>query len=156
MPVSALFPKSVEEKLGEKPSEDLIEWLEVFIKDRAVSRDEYREVLSRLDVIEHDVADLKEEVRLLRDEMNDRFDRMNESINDRFDRMNESINDRFDRMNESINDRFESINDRFDSINDRFDRMNERLQSALKWMVGVTLGMGSLLAILMSIYRFMG
>ena len=145
MPVSALFPKSVEEKLGEKPSEDLIEWLEVFIKDRAVSRDEYREVLSRLDVIEHDVADLKEEVRLLRDEMNDRFDRMNESINDRFD-----------RMNESINDRFESINDRFDSINDRFDRMNERLQSALKWMVGVTLGMGSLLAILMSIYRFMG
>ena len=145
MPVSALFPKSVEEKLGEKPSEDLIEWLEVFIKDRAVSRDEYREVLSRLDVIEHDVADLKEEVRLLRDEMNDRFDRMNESINDRFDRMNESINDRCDRMNE-----------RFDSINDRFDRMNERLQSALKWMVGVTLGMGSLLAILMSIYKFMG
>ena len=138
MPVSALFPKSVEEKLGEKPSEDLIEWLDAFIKDRAVSRDEYREVLSRLDVIEHDVADLKEEVRLLRDEMNDRFDRMNESINDRFDRMNESINDRFDRMNE------------------RFDRMNERLQSALKWMVGVTLGMGSLLAILMSIYRFMG
>ena len=109
MPVSALFPKSVEEKLGEKPSEDLIEWLDAFIKDRAVSRDEYREVLSRLDVIEHDVADLKEEVRLLRDEMNDRF-----------------------------------------------DRMNERLQSALKWMVGVTLGMGSLLAILMSIYRFMG
>jgi len=126
MPVSALFPKSVEEKLGEKPSEDLIEWLDAFIKDRAVSRDEYREVLSRLDVIEHDVADLKEEVRLLRDEMNDRFDRMNESINDRFDRMNE-----------------------------RFDRMNERLQSALKWMVGVTLGMGSLLAILMSIYKFM-
>jgi len=145
MPVSALFPKSVEEKLGEKPSEDLIEWLDAFIKDRAVSRDEYREVLSRLDVIEHDVADLKEEVRLLRDEMNDRFDRMNESINDRFDRMNESINDRFDRMNE-----------RFDRMNERFDRMNERLQSALKWMVGVTLGMGSLLAILMSIYRFMG
>ena len=126
MAVSALFPKSVKEKLGEKPSEDLIEWLEVFIKDRAVSRDEYRKILSRLDVIEHDVADLKEEVRLLRDEMNDRFDRMNESINDRFDRMNE-----------------------------RFDRMNERLQSALKWMVGVTLGMGSLLAILMSIYKFM-
>jgi len=145
MPVSALFPKSVEEKLGEKPSEDLIEWLDAFIKDRAVSRDEYREVLSRLDVIEHDVADLKEEVRLLRDEMNDRFDRMNESINDRFDRMNESINDRFDRMNE-----------RFDRMNERFDRMNERLQSALKWMVGVTLGMGSLLAILMSIYKFMG
>ena len=152
MPVSALFPKSVEEKLGEKPSEDLIEWLEVFIKDRAVSRDEYREVLSRLDVIEHDVADLKEEVRLLRDEMNDRFDRMNESINDRFDRMNE----RFDRMNESINDRFDRMNERFDRMNERFDRMNERLQSALKWMVGVTLGMGSLLAILMSIYRFMG
>ena len=145
MPVSALFPKSVEEKLGEKPSEDLIEWLDAFIKDRAVSRDEYRKILSRLDVIEHDVADLKEEVRLLRDEMNDRFDRMNESINDRFDRMNERINDRFDRMNE-----------RFDRMNERFDRMNERLQSALKWMVGVTLGMGSLLAILMSIYKFMG
>lgn len=38
--------------------------------------DEYREVLSRLDILEHDVSDIKVDLRDLRREMNERFDQM--------------------------------------------------------------------------------
>ena len=51
--------------------------------ERAVPRDEYRQVLARLEVVEHNVADVKADLRELRREMAERFDRMNE----RFDRM---------------------------------------------------------------------
>jgi len=44
--------------------------------ERAVSRDEFRQILSRLDVLERDVADLKVGVRELRREMHERFDRI--------------------------------------------------------------------------------
>lgn len=39
-----------------------------------------KEVLSRFDIVEHDLADLKVEVLELRREMNERFDRMNERM----------------------------------------------------------------------------
>ena len=39
---------------------DLSQWLEVIVVEYAVRRDEYREVLSRLDILEHDVADVKD------------------------------------------------------------------------------------------------
>jgi uncharacterized membrane-anchored protein YhcB (DUF1043 family) len=65
-------------------------WLTSVLEERAISRDEYRQILSRLDILEHDMADLKADVQELRREMNERFDRVNE----RFDRMNE----RFDQM----------------------------------------------------------
>lgn len=50
-------------------------------------RDEYREVLSRLDVLENDVdhlkadlANLRTDLQDLRSEMNERFDRMNDRM----------------------------------------------------------------------------
>ena len=60
------------------------------------------------------------------------------------------------RQRAELNQLRSEVNERFDRMNERFDRMNERLQSSLKWTVGVVMGMGSLLAILMSIYKFMG
>jgi type VI protein secretion system component VasF len=57
------------------------------LRERTVSRDEHRQILSRLDVLERVVSDLVVEVRELRREMDERFDRMNE----RFDRMYERM-----------------------------------------------------------------
>ena len=125
-----IFPRKIEEQWGKDTSEEFISWLDAFIKERSISRDEFRKVLSRLDAIENSLDHVKEEQGRQRAELN----QLRSEVNERFDRMNE----RFDRMNE------------------RFDRMNERLQSSLKWTVGVVMGMGSLLAILMSIYKFMG
>ena len=41
--------------------------------ERAVPRDEYREVLSRLDILEHDVADVKAGITNLHRTMDERF-----------------------------------------------------------------------------------
>jgi len=84
------MPKSVQQTLGPEAAGDFSRWLEVVLVERAVRRDEYREVLSRLDVLEHDMADVKASLNDLHHTMDERFDRMNE----RFDRMNE----RFDEM----------------------------------------------------------
>lgn len=56
--------------------------------EHAVRRDEYRELLSRLDILEHDMADVKTRITDLRHTMDARFDRMNSEMNERFDRIN--------------------------------------------------------------------
>ena len=74
MPV--VMPRRVRDVLGEEAAQEMAEWVEAVVKERTVLRDEYREVLSRLDRLEADVSDLKTEVRDLRREMNERFDRL--------------------------------------------------------------------------------
>lgn len=71
---------ALRETIGDKAFEELEGIIVEKIKLYSVSRDDFREVLSRLDIIEHDLADLKVEVRELRREMNERFDRMNERM----------------------------------------------------------------------------
>jgi len=88
------MPRSVREAWGEEVTEDFVHWFNQAIQETTVPRDEYRQVLSRLDILEHDVADIKQDLGDLRREMNERFDRMNE----RFDHMSE----RFDQMYERI------------------------------------------------------
>jgi tetrahydromethanopterin S-methyltransferase subunit G len=84
------MPPSVQQTLGPEATGDFSQWLEVVLVEHAVRRDEYREVLSRLDILEHDVADVKTSITDLHRTMDERFDRVNE----RFDR----VNGRFDEM----------------------------------------------------------
>jgi tetrahydromethanopterin S-methyltransferase subunit G len=88
------MPRTVIEALGEEAAADFAHWFETILRERTVSRDEHHQILSRLDVLERVVSDLVVEVRELRREMDERFDRVNE----RFDRMSE----RFDRMYERM------------------------------------------------------
>jgi len=92
--MALVLPESVQRVLGEEAGRDLVDWLQGLLSERAISREEWRQLLSRLDILEHDVAEVKTELQELRREMNERFDRMNE----RFDRMNE----RFDTMYERL------------------------------------------------------
>lgn len=92
MPIS--MPSSVREAWGEKATEDFVQWFDQAIQTTTVPRDEYRQVLTRLDILEHDVGDVKQELGDLRREMNERFDRMNE----RFDRVNERFDEMYDRI----------------------------------------------------------
>ena len=108
------------EVLGEEGVDELVRWLDDRIAERAVPRDEYREVLSRLDILEHDVSDIKVEVRDLRREMNERFDRMNE---------------RFDQMNT----RFEG----------RFDQMYDRMLVQTRWLIGSLALIGAVVSVLL-------
>ncbi len=90
MPRALEAPPLLRRAWGEEVADAFTLWLGSILEERTISRDEYRQILSRLDVLEHDVADLKADVQELRREMNERFDRMNE----RFDQMHE----RLDRM----------------------------------------------------------
>jgi hypothetical protein len=110
--------------------------LERLVEEKAVPRDEYRQVLSRLDVLEHDVADVKADVRELRAEMNERFDRMNE----RFVEMERHFEDRFDQMGQH----FEV----------RLDQMSERMLVQTRWLIGSIALFGTILTILQAIAQF--
>ena len=46
------LPPSVREHFGEQTAEAFSEWLDEYVQEHAVERDEYREVLSGLDVLE--------------------------------------------------------------------------------------------------------
>ena len=51
-------PQTVRQAWGDELVMEIVPWLEQIVKEKAVPRDEYRQVLSRLDVLEHDVADI--------------------------------------------------------------------------------------------------
>ncbi len=151
MPVTLpKIPPSVERSLGAEAAADLSQWIEIIVVEHAVRRDEYREVMSRLDILEHDVADLKDRVANLQRIMDERFDRMNAEMNERFDRMNQ----RFDRMNAEMNQRFDRMNERFDRMNERFDQMYERITTMTRWTVGTLALLGTIVAILLAIAQF--
>jgi tetrahydromethanopterin S-methyltransferase subunit G len=80
-------PEAVKKSIGHEAAEALGRWVQDILETNAVSRDEYRHILTRLEVMEREVFELKQDVKDFRHEMNERFDRMNE----RFDRMYERI-----------------------------------------------------------------
>jgi len=159
------MPQSVERTLGPEAAGDLSQWVEIIVVEHAVRRDEYREVLSRLDILEHDAADLKDRITNLHhtvderfdrvnSDMDERFDRMHSEMNERFDRMNFEVNKRFDWMNSEMNKRFDQVNERFDRLNERFDQMYERMTTMIRWTVGTLALLGTIMTILMAIAQF--
>jgi len=118
-------PQRLREQFGEEVLSDLFIWLKEAMRPDIVTKDEYREILSRLDLLERDYSGIKEEVFHLRKEINERFDRLNEQFNERFDRMNE-----------------------------RFDRMYQQVTSMVKWTVGTIALFGTIITILTAISKF--
>ena len=127
MPVA--IPQTVRRSLGEEAVVDFMPWMERWlsesIKEKAVPRDEYREVLSRLEILEHDVSDIKMDVRELRREMNERFDRVNE--------------------------RFDEMGARFDG---RFDDMHHQMLVQTRWLIGSLALIGTVVSVLLAIAQF--
>jgi len=80
-------PETLRKAWGEDVVEAFVPWLDEVLKEKAIPRDEYRQVVTRLDILEKDVSDLKTDVRELRREMNERFDRVNERFDQMYDRM---------------------------------------------------------------------
>jgi len=78
---------ALRETLGDKGFEELEGLIIEKVRLYSVSRDEFRELISRLDMVEHDLSDLKTEVRELRREMNE----LRKEMNERFDRMHERM-----------------------------------------------------------------
>ena len=123
--MSPRVPEAVRRAWGDELVAEIVPWLEQIVQEKAVPRDEYRQVLSRLEVLEHDVADIKADVRELRREMNERFDRMNE--------------------------RFVEMERHFEA---RLDQMSERMLVQTRWLIGTIALFGTILTMLMAIAQF--
>jgi ElaB/YqjD/DUF883 family membrane-anchored ribosome-binding protein len=118
-------PEVLRRVWGDEAAEAFAVWLAGVLEERAVSRDEFRQILSRLDVLERDVADLKVDVRELRREMNERFDRLYTEMNERFDRMGE-----------------------------RMDRMYHQMVVQTRWLIGALAVIGTVISLLLAIGQF--
>ncbi|MFQ5615145.1 MAG: hypothetical protein ACE5GO_01610, partial [Anaerolineales bacterium] len=158
-------PPVIQQAWGDEIVSEAVPWFEQIFKqivaEKAVPRDEYREVFSRLDILEQDVRDLKTDVRELRTEMNERFDRMN----DRFVEMERHIETRLDRMYRHSETRFDQVNARFDQVNARFDQMyqhfdarfdqmTERMMVQNRWLIGSLALFATIISILVAIGQF--
>ena len=122
--MSTTLPQSVRDSWGEPAAEDFARWLDEYVQEHAVERDEYRKVLSRLDVID------------------ERF----EQVDQRF----EQIDQRF----EQVDSRFESMEARFNTVDDKLDRMNDRILSMTRWLIGLVALFGSLVTALLAVAQF--
>jgi ElaB/YqjD/DUF883 family membrane-anchored ribosome-binding protein len=121
---------------GDEAADAFAVWLTSVLEERAISRDEYRQILSRLDILEHDMADLKADVQELRREIDERFDRLHKEIDDRFDQLRKEMYERFDRMNE------------------RMDQMYHQMVVQTRWLIGALTAIGTVISILLAIAQF--
>jgi len=156
MPVA--IPQTVRRSLGEEAVVDFMPWMEEWlsesIKEKAVPRDEYREVLSRLEGLEEDVSLVKEEQARMRVEFREDQVQMRAEFREDLGQLRREMNERFDEMNQ----RFDGINRRFDGMNQHFesrlDQMSERMLVQTRWLIGSIALFGTILTIMMGIAQF--
>ena len=172
------LPPSVQETLGDPAADDFARWLDENFDQRTVHPKEYREVLSRLDVIDErfDVIDERfervderfERVEERIDGTNERLDRMDERFEKRFDQIDQrfeeqsaQFNQRLDEQSHQFNQRIDGVNERFDGLNERFDAMNERIDRLheqmrvqARWTVGTIALFGTIVTVLLAIAEF--
>ena len=115
----------------------------------------------------------------LEKEMNERFKSLERGVNERFNVVDEKfksleaeqreqrremgefrqeVNERFDRMHERFDQMYQHFETLFDRQNrhaeTRFDNMNKLIVSQTRWMVGSTVGFGTLITIVLAISQF--
>ena len=177
-------PQTVRRAWGEELVLEFVPWLEQVIEEKtsprlerlveekAVPRDGYRQVLSRLDVLEHDVADIKENVRELRREMRGEIGGLRGEIGDlraemrgEFGNLRGEIGDLRGEMRGEIGDLRGEIGGLRDEMNRRFvemerhfelrfDQMSERMLVQTRWLIGSIALFGTILTILQAIAQF--
>ncbi|MGM0706264.1 MAG: hypothetical protein ACQETP_10115, partial [Bacteroidota bacterium] len=156
-------------------AEDFTHWLDLLLSERAVPRDEYRAVQSRLDVLENEVRHLRTDMEDGFEQVDRRFVQIQEQfevrfdqLNERFDRRAEQVDERFDRRAEQVDERFEAMERRFDSVDrrldkmdakivrydQRFDAMNATMMLMMRWTVGTIALFGTLITVLITIAEF--
>ena len=141
MPVT--MPKGVHDALGERAAQEMAEWIEELVQERTVVRDEYREVLSRLDLMEHRIGSVDTQVSQLRTDMDERFDRLRTDMDERFDRLRTEMTG------------FRSdIDTRFDALHERFDTLYDRMLVQTRWLIGSIVVFGTVVTILLAIAQF--
>ncbi len=155
--IAVEVPVSVREALGDKATLDLITWLSKLIPPSPVTRNEFNEVILRLDSLEKDLRALREELVSFKDSVDKRF----ESVDKRFEAVNariDSVHDRIDALRKDVDDRIDALNGRFDSfqrsMETRLDLIQDRMLVQARWFVGSIAILGTVISILLAIGQF--
>ena len=141
MPTS--LPQSVRKHLGDQVADDFSRWFEENVQHELVTKDQYREVLSRLDVLEERF-----------DHVEERFDRMEEHVEERLDLMEKHFEERFEQVDQRFEGMEERLDRRFEGMDEKLDRMNDRILSMTRWLIGLIALFGSLITVLLAIAQF--
>ncbi|PSQ72027.1 MAG: hypothetical protein BRD31_02010 [Bacteroidetes bacterium QH_2_64_26] len=144
------LPESVRESWGEPAADDFARWLDEYVQDHAVPRDEYREVLSRLDVLESEVSGINDRL----DRMEERFEGRFDQMEGRFDQVEERFEGRFNQMGDRFEGRFDQMENRFNQMDERIDRMHEQMRVMMRWTVGTIALFGTIVTVLLAIAEF--
>ncbi len=131
MPVA--MPQVVRQGWGEEVVEAFVPWLqeEIYetVKEKAVPRDEYREVLSRLDGLEKDVLAIKESLFQTRAEF------------------------RQDQVQMRAEFR-EDLGELRREMHERFDNMHYQMLVQTRWLIGSLALIGTVVSVLLAITQF--
>jgi len=151
-PMPTTLPASVRDTLGEEAAVDFARWLDETLQQRTVKRDEYREVLSRLDVLEERFDYVEERFDLMEKRMDERFEQIDQRL-EQIDRRFESMEERFDSRLAGMKEEFNGC---FETMDAKLDRMNDRILSMTRWLIGLIALFGSLVTALLAVAQFGG
>ena len=163
MPVRA--PEVMRKAWGEEVVGAFIPWLDTLLEERVVLRDEYREVLSRLDGLEKDISLVKESLTQTRAEFREeqaqtRAEFREEQVQTRAEfredlaQARAEFREDLSALRMEMNQGFGRVNEQFDRVNERFDRMSECMLVQTRWLVGSIVVFGLIVSTLMAIAQF--
>jgi len=145
MPVA--MPQVVRQAWGEEVVTAFVPWLEEefyeIVREKAVPRDEYREVLSRLDGLEKDGLVIKESLFQTRAEFRQEQAQMRAEFREDLGELRREMHERFDRMHE-----------RFDRMHERFDDMHHQMIVQTRWLIGSLALIGTVVSVLLAVAQF--
>jgi len=131
MPVA--MPRVVRQAWGEEVVTAFVPWLEEefyeIVREKAVPRDEYREVLSRLDLLEKDISLVKEEQVRMRAEFREDQAQMRAEFREDFGELRREMHD-------------------------RFDNMHHQMLVQTRWLIGSLALIGTVVSVLLAIAQF--
>ncbi len=131
MPVA--MPQVVRQAWGEEVVTAFVPWLEEefyeIVREKAVPRDEYREVLSRLDLLEKDISLVKEEQVRMRAEFREDQAQMRAEFR-------------------------EDLGELRREMHNRFDNMHHQMLVQTRWLIGSLALIGTVVSVLLAIAQF--
>ena len=149
MPVA--MPQVVRQGWGEEVVTAFVPWLKEelyeIVREKAVPRDEYREVLSRLDGMEKDISDIKESLFQTRVEFHEEQAQMRAEFREDQAQMRAEFR-------EDLGELRREMHERFDRMHERFDDMHHQMIVQTRWLIGSLALIGTVVSALLAIAQF--
>ncbi len=175
-PAPLKVPSSVREAWGDAATDAFTDWMEAVVMPRMVPRDEYREITSRLDVLESRMSGLgsrmdglEQAVRQNRVELHQRLD----GIRTEFKLELQGVREEFKSELQGLREEFKSelhehrretriaidelrqeMRENYRTMHAQLDTMTERMLVQTRWMIGSLTVIGALVTLLLTVGMF--